>query len=97
MKNWAVRSPSAPGYASPRSRARSTAPTTTARRAGQRRPAAVAAGGGPLARIGGQAGPLLAKDVRLTVAVAEVTGLDVSGDPLAAAADAALALMNVPR
>jgi hypothetical protein len=43
------------------------------------------------------AGPPLAKDVRLTVAVAEAAGLDVSGNPLVAAADAALALMNVPR
>jgi 3-hydroxyisobutyrate dehydrogenase len=59
--------------------------------------ARVADGGGTLARIGGHAGPLLAKDVRLTVAVAEAAGLDVSGNPLVAAADAALALMNVPR
>jgi 3-hydroxyisobutyrate dehydrogenase-like beta-hydroxyacid dehydrogenase len=59
--------------------------------------ARVADGGGTLERIGGHAGPLLAKDVRLTVAVAEAAGLDVSGNPLVAAADAALALMNVPR
>lgn len=59
--------------------------------------ARVADGGGTLARIGAHAGPLLAKDVRLTVAVAEAAGLDVSGNPLVAAADAALALMNVPR
>jgi hypothetical protein len=43
------------------------------------------------------AGPLLAKDVRLTVAVADAAALDVSANPLVATADAALALMNVPR
>jgi 3-hydroxyisobutyrate dehydrogenase-like beta-hydroxyacid dehydrogenase len=59
--------------------------------------ARVADAGGSLSRIAGHAGPLLAKDVRLTVAVAEAAGLDVSASPVVSAADAALALMNVPR
>jgi 3-hydroxyisobutyrate dehydrogenase-like beta-hydroxyacid dehydrogenase len=59
--------------------------------------ARVADGGGTLDRIAGVAGPLLAKDVRLTVAVAEAAGLDVSAETVLAAADAALALMNVSR
>jgi 3-hydroxyisobutyrate dehydrogenase len=59
--------------------------------------ARVADAGGTLDRIAGQAGALLAKDVRLTVAVAEAAGLDVSANPVVGAADAALALMNVPR
>lgn len=58
----------------------------------------VAGAGGTLDRVAGHAGPLLAKDVRLTVAVAEAAGLpDVSAETVVAAADAALALMNVPR
>jgi 3-hydroxyisobutyrate dehydrogenase-like beta-hydroxyacid dehydrogenase len=52
--------------------------------------------GGTLDRIAGHAGPLLAKDVRLTVAVAEAAGVAVDV-PVVAAADAALALMNVAR
>jgi 3-hydroxyisobutyrate dehydrogenase len=59
--------------------------------------ARVADGGGTLDRIAGHAGPLLAKDVRLAVAVAEAAGLDVSTVAAVAAADAALALMNVSR
>jgi 3-hydroxyisobutyrate dehydrogenase-like beta-hydroxyacid dehydrogenase len=60
--------------------------------------ARVADGGGTLDRIGGHAGPLLAKDVRLTVAVAEAAGLaGVSAEAVLAAADAALAMMNVSR
>src|SRR5215469_14947270 len=60
--------------------------------------ARVADAGGTLDRIAGHAGPLLAKDVRLTVAVAEAAGLpDVSAETVVAAADAALALMNVRR
>jgi 3-hydroxyisobutyrate dehydrogenase-like beta-hydroxyacid dehydrogenase len=59
--------------------------------------ARVADAGGSLSRIAGHAGPLLAKDVRLTVAVAEAAGVDVSASPVVGAADAALALMNVPR
>ena len=59
--------------------------------------ARVADAGGSLSRIAGHAGPLLAKDVRLTVAVAEAAGIDVSANPVVGAADAALALMNVPR
>ena len=58
--------------------------------------ARVADGGGTLDRIGGHAGPLLAKDVRLTVAVAEAAGVGIDV-PVIAAADAALALMNVAR
>jgi 3-hydroxyisobutyrate dehydrogenase-like beta-hydroxyacid dehydrogenase len=58
----------------------------------------VAGAGGTLDRIAGVAGPLLAKDVRLTVAVAEAAGLaDVSAEAVVAAADVALALMNVSR
>jgi 3-hydroxyisobutyrate dehydrogenase-like beta-hydroxyacid dehydrogenase len=57
----------------------------------------VAGAGGTLDRIAGVAGPLLAKDVRLTLAVAEAAGLDVSGSAVVAAADAALALMGVAR
>jgi 3-hydroxyisobutyrate dehydrogenase-like beta-hydroxyacid dehydrogenase len=54
--------------------------------------------GGTLDRIAGHAGPLLAKDVRLTVAVAEAAGLaGVAAQTVVAAADAALALMNVSR
>ena len=60
--------------------------------------ARVADAGGTLDRIAGHAGPLLAKDVRLTVAVAEAAGLPgVSAETVVAAADAALALMNVSR
>jgi 3-hydroxyisobutyrate dehydrogenase len=59
--------------------------------------ASVADAGGTLDRIAGVAGPLLAKDVRLTVAVAEAAGLDVSTAAVVAAADSALALMNVSR
>ena len=60
--------------------------------------ARVADAGGTLDRIAGHAGPLLAKDVRLTVAVAEAAGLaDVSAQAVVAAADAALAMMNVSR
>ena len=59
--------------------------------------ARVADAGGSLSRIAGHAGPLLAKDVRLTVAVAEAAGIDVSASPVLGAADAALALMNVAR
>jgi 3-hydroxyisobutyrate dehydrogenase-like beta-hydroxyacid dehydrogenase len=60
--------------------------------------ARVADAGGTLDRIGGHAGPLLAKDVRLTVAVAEAAGLaGVSAEAVLAAADAALAMMNVSR
>ena len=60
--------------------------------------ARVADGGGTLDRIAGHAGPLLAKDVRLTVAVAEAAGLPgVSAETVLATADAALALMNVSR
>jgi 3-hydroxyisobutyrate dehydrogenase len=59
--------------------------------------ASVADAGGTLDRIAGVAGPLLAKDVRLTVAVAEAAGLDVSTAAVVAAADTALALMNVSR
>jgi 3-hydroxyisobutyrate dehydrogenase len=60
--------------------------------------ARVADAGGTLDRIAGVAGPLLAKDVRLTVAVAEAAGLSgVSEETVLAAADAALALMNVSR
>jgi len=59
--------------------------------------ARVADAGGTLDRIGGHAGPLLAKDVRLTAAVAAAAGIDVSANPVVSAADAALALMNVPR
>ncbi len=60
--------------------------------------ARVADAGGTLDRIGGHAGPLLAKDVRLTVAVAEAAGLaDAVASPVVTAADAALALMNVTR
>ncbi|HEX3959843.1 MAG TPA: NAD(P)-dependent oxidoreductase [Trebonia sp.] len=58
--------------------------------------ARVADAGGTLDRIAGHAGPLLAKDVRLTVAVAEAAGVAVDV-PVVAAADAALALMNVTR
>lgn len=57
----------------------------------------VAGAGGTLERIAGHAGPLLAKDVRLTVAVAHAAGLNVSAEPVVAAADAALAMMNVSR
>ena len=60
--------------------------------------ARVADAGGTLDRIAAHAGPLLAKDVRLTVAVAEGAGLPgVSAEAVVAAADAALALMNVSR
>jgi 3-hydroxyisobutyrate dehydrogenase-like beta-hydroxyacid dehydrogenase len=60
--------------------------------------ARVADAGGTLDRIAGHAGHLLAKDVRLTVAVAEAAGLaDAAAVPVVAAADAALALMNVAR
>jgi 3-hydroxyisobutyrate dehydrogenase-like beta-hydroxyacid dehydrogenase len=59
--------------------------------------ARVADGGGTLDRIAGHAGPLLAKDVRLAVAVAEAAGLDVSTVAVVAAADAGLDLMNVSR
>jgi 3-hydroxyisobutyrate dehydrogenase len=59
--------------------------------------ARVSDAGGTLDRIAGHAGPLLAKDVRLTVAVAEAAGLDVSTVAVVAAADAGLALMNVSR
>ncbi|HEY6789489.1 MAG TPA: NAD(P)-dependent oxidoreductase [Trebonia sp.] len=58
--------------------------------------ARVADAGGTLDRIAGHAGPLLAKDVRLTVAVAEAAGVTVDV-PVVVAADAALALMNVTR
>jgi len=58
--------------------------------------ARVADAGGTLDRIAGHAGPLLAKDVRLTVAVAEAAGISIDV-PVVAAADAALALMNVTR
>jgi 3-hydroxyisobutyrate dehydrogenase len=58
--------------------------------------ARIADGGGTLDRIGGHAGPLLAKDVRLTVAVAEAAGVRADV-PVVAAADAALAMMNVAR
>jgi 3-hydroxyisobutyrate dehydrogenase len=58
--------------------------------------ARIADAGGTLDRIAGHAGPLLAKDVRLTVAVAEAAGLAVDV-PVVAAADAALAQMNVTR
>jgi len=58
--------------------------------------ARLADAGGTLDRIGGHAGPLLAKDVRLTVAVAEAAGIPVDV-PVVAAADAALAMMNVAR
>ncbi|HUN31515.1 MAG TPA: NAD(P)-dependent oxidoreductase [Trebonia sp.] len=60
--------------------------------------ARVADAGGTLDRIGAHAGPLLAKDVRLTLAVAEAAGLaGASTEAVVAAADAALALMNVAR
>jgi 3-hydroxyisobutyrate dehydrogenase len=60
--------------------------------------ARVADAGGTLDRIGAHAGPLLAKDVRLTLAVAEAAGLPgVTAEAVVAAADAALALMNVAR
>jgi 3-hydroxyisobutyrate dehydrogenase-like beta-hydroxyacid dehydrogenase len=60
--------------------------------------ARVADAGGTLDRIGAHAGPLLAKDVRLTVAVAEAAGLaGVSAEAVVAAADAALAMMDVSR
>jgi 3-hydroxyisobutyrate dehydrogenase-like beta-hydroxyacid dehydrogenase len=60
--------------------------------------ARVADGGGTLDRIAGHAGPLLAKDVRLTVAVAEAAGLSgISAETVLATADAALAMMNVSR
>jgi 3-hydroxyisobutyrate dehydrogenase-like beta-hydroxyacid dehydrogenase len=60
--------------------------------------ARVADAGGTLDRIGGHAGLLLAKDVRLAVAVAEAAGLaGVSAEAVVAAADAALAMMNVSR
>jgi 3-hydroxyisobutyrate dehydrogenase len=59
--------------------------------------ARVADAGGTLDRIAGVAGPLLAKDVRLTVAVARAAGNDISADAVVAAADVALALMNVTR
>jgi len=58
--------------------------------------ARLADAGGTLDRIGGHAGSLLAKDVRLTVAVAEAAGIPVDV-PVVAAADAALAMMNVAR
>jgi 3-hydroxyisobutyrate dehydrogenase-like beta-hydroxyacid dehydrogenase len=58
--------------------------------------ARIADAGGTLDRIAGHAGPLLAKDVRLTVAVAQSAGVAVDV-PVVAAADAALALMNVTR
>jgi len=58
--------------------------------------ARVADAGGTLDRIAGHAGPLLAKDVRLTVAVAEAAGVSIEV-PVVTAADAALALMNVTR
>jgi 3-hydroxyisobutyrate dehydrogenase-like beta-hydroxyacid dehydrogenase len=60
--------------------------------------ARIADAGGTLDRIGGHAGPLLAKDVGLAVAVAEAAGLaDVGAQTVFSAADAALALMNVSR
>jgi 3-hydroxyisobutyrate dehydrogenase len=60
--------------------------------------ARVADAGGTLDRIAGHAGPLLAKDVRLTMAVAEAAGLSgVCAEAVLAAADAALALMGVAR
>lgn len=60
--------------------------------------ARVADAGGTLDRIAGHAGPLLAKDVRLAIAVAEAAGLpNVSAETVVAAADAALVLMNVSR
>jgi len=60
--------------------------------------ARIADGGGTLDRIGAHAGPLLAKDVRLTVAVAEAAGLEgVGAETVVAAADAALAMMNAAR
>jgi 3-hydroxyisobutyrate dehydrogenase-like beta-hydroxyacid dehydrogenase len=58
--------------------------------------ARVSDAGGTLDRIGGHAGPLLAKDVRLAVAVADAAGVPVDV-PVVAAADAALAMMNVSR
>jgi 3-hydroxyisobutyrate dehydrogenase len=60
--------------------------------------ARVADSRGTLDRIAAHAGTLLAKDVRLTVAVAEGAGLaGVSAQAVLAAADAALAMMNVSR
>jgi len=60
--------------------------------------ARVADAGGTLDRIGAHAGPLLAKDVRLAVAVAEAAGLaGVGTEAVVAAADAALAMMSVAR
>lgn len=57
--------------------------------------ARIADAGGTLDRIGGYAGPLLQKDVRLVAGIAETAG--ASPGAVLAAADAALELMGHPR